>query len=83
MLLYGLFLTKVFIKAQLPLDGERCDQKRPTTTMKTFSVLGLKPQVQKTEKEKENKKKKVAVTEVLSTKTAKSKPSEESKKKKR
>ena len=33
---YVLFLTKVFIKAQLPLDGERCDKKRPTTTMKTF-----------------------------------------------
>ena len=51
--------------------------------MKTFSVLGLKPWVQKKEKEKENKKKKEVVAEVLSTKRAKSKPFEESKKKKR
>ena len=40
---YGMFLTRVFIKAQLPLDGHRVDNKHPTTIMKTFSVLGLKP----------------------------------------
>ena len=48
-LAYGMFHTKIFIKAQLPLDGEICDKKRPTTTMKTFSALGLKPK----DKEKE------------------------------
>ena len=35
---YDIFLTKVFIRAQLPLDGHRVDNKRPTTTMKTFSI---------------------------------------------
>ena len=37
---YGMFLTRVFIGAQLPLDGHKADNKRPTTTMKTFSALG-------------------------------------------
>ena len=68
-LLYDMFLTRVFIKAQLPLDGQKPDKKRPTTIMKTFSALGLKPQIHEKEKEEENKKK------------AKSKPSKESTKK--
>ena len=42
---YGMFLTRVFNKAQFPLNGERSDNKRLTTTMKTFQALGLKPQV--------------------------------------
>ena len=53
---YGMFFTKVFIKAQLLLDSERCDKKRPTTTMKTFLALGLKAKDKK--KEMESKKKK-------------------------
>ena len=40
---YGIFLTKVFIKAQLPLDGEKRAKHRLTITMKTFLALGLKP----------------------------------------
>ena len=43
---YGMFLTKVFTRAQLPLDGHRVDNKCPPTTMKTFSAMGLKPQAQ-------------------------------------
>ena len=42
-LLYGMFLMRVFIKAQLSIDRDRADSKRPTMTMKTFSALGLKP----------------------------------------
>ena len=83
---YDMFLTRVFTKAQFPLDGQRPDTKRPTTTMKTFSVLGLKSRVQEKEKEKESKKKKdttVADTIVVpSTKKSKSKPLKEGKKKK-
>ena len=33
---YGMFLTRVFIKARFLLEGERADSKRPITTMKTF-----------------------------------------------
>ena len=40
---YGMFLTRVFIRARLPIDGHRVEIKRLTTTMKTFSALGLKP----------------------------------------
>ena len=40
---YGMFLTKVFNKAQFPFAGERPDNKCPTTTMKTFQALVLKP----------------------------------------
>ena len=53
---YGMFLTRVFNKAQLPLVGERTDNKRLTTTMKTFQALGLKPQAQVKEKENEKEK---------------------------
>ena len=42
-LTYGMFLTRVFKRAQLPIEGHRADNKCPTTTMKTFSFLGLKP----------------------------------------
>ena len=56
---YGIFLTRVFIRAQLLIEGHRAKTKRPTTTMKTFSALGMKPQapVKEKEKEKEEKKK--------------------------
>ena len=40
---YGMFLSRVFNKAQLSLAGERSDNKKPTTTMKTFQALDLKP----------------------------------------
>ena len=45
-ILYNMFLTKVFIRAQLPLDRHKADNKRPTTTMKSFSTLELKPKGQ-------------------------------------
>ena len=85
---YGMFHTTVFIWAQLPLDGHSADNKRPTTTMKTFSALGLKPQGQEKEKEKESKKKKnvaaIGTTIVVpSTRRTKSKPSNKGKKKKK
>ena len=41
---YNMFLIYVFRRAQLPIDRRRADNKCPTTTMKTFSALGLKPQ---------------------------------------
>ena len=65
------------------MDGERCDKKRPTTTIKTFSTLGLKPKDK--EKEKKSKKKDVvaATTMVPSTKKPKSIPFEEGKLKQR
>ena len=53
-----MFLTRVFIKAQLPLDGHKAGNKRPITMMKTFSALGLKLQALEKEKEKEKKDKK-------------------------
>ena len=55
---YDMFLTSVFTRAQLPIDGHKADNKRLTTTMKTFSALGLKPQALEKEKKKEKKKKK-------------------------
>ena len=54
---YGMFLIRVFIQAQLPIDGHRVGTKRPTTTMKTFLALRLKPQAPEKEKEKEKEKK--------------------------
>ena len=33
---YDMFLTRVLIRAQLPLDGHRADNKRPTSTMKNL-----------------------------------------------
>ena len=53
---YGMFLTKVFNKAQLPQVAERSNDKRPTTIMKTFQAMGLKPKAQDKEKENERKK---------------------------
>ena len=55
---YGMFLTRVFRKVQLPINGHRADNKRSTTTMKTFSALGLKPKDQELEKEKKKKEEK-------------------------
>ena len=74
-----MFLTRVFIKAQSPLDGHKVDNKRPTTTMKTFSALGLKPQAKEVVKEKEKKDKKKNDSSVKegSTQKQKSKPSGE------
>ena len=40
---YGMFLIRIFTRAQLPIDGHKADNKHPTTTMKTFLALGLKP----------------------------------------
>ena len=39
----GMLLIRVFTRAQLPVDGYRKDEKCLTTTMKTFSAMGLKP----------------------------------------
>ena len=33
---YGIFLTRAFIWAQLPIDGHGAETKRPIITMKTF-----------------------------------------------
>ena len=57
---YGMILIRVFIRAQLPLDGHKADNKHSTTTMKTFLALGLKPHAlekEKKEKKKDKKKK--------------------------
>ena len=81
---YSMFLTRVFIKAQLPLRGHKADNKIPMTMMKTFSALGLKPQAQEKEKEKGKKdtKKKDSAIEEASTRKGKSKLSKEGKEKK-
>ena len=55
---YGIFLTRVFTRAQLPTDGHKLNNKRPITTMKTFSALRLKLQALMKEKKKEKEKKK-------------------------
>ena len=70
---YGMFLTKVFNKAQLPLAGERANDKRPTTIINAFQTMGLKPKAQDKEKEKENKEKKAIGTEVIMSNAKKSK----------
>ena len=84
---YDMFLTRIFIWAQLPIDGHKVDTKRPTMTMKTFSALALKSQAPQKEKEKEkekkDKKKKDSSKQKISAQKHKSKPSEEGKKKKR
>ena len=36
----------------MPIDGHKADNEKPTTTMKTFSALVLKPQAPEKEKEK-------------------------------
>ena len=55
---YGMLLTRVFARAQLPVDGHKKDEKRPTTTKKTFSAIGLKLQGPDVEGEKEKRKRK-------------------------
>ena len=80
----GMFFPKVFIRAQLPLDGHKADNKRPMTTMKTLSAFGLTPEPQEKEKKKDKKKKDSAIAaKVSSAKKGKPKPSEEGKKKKK
>ena len=39
---YGMLLTRIFARAQLPVNGHRKDEKHLTTTKKTFSAMGLK-----------------------------------------
>ena len=84
---YGMLLTQVFMRAQLPVDGHRKDEKCPTTTKKTFSAMDLK--TQGPEKEKKKKKKKEEKMKDPNKKKqaplrkGKSKPSEELRKKKR
>ena len=86
---YDMFLTRVFIRAQLAIDGHETDHKRPTTTMKTFLALRLKPQEKvkekdkEKEKEKKDKKKKDSSDKKISATKHTSKPSEEGNKKKR
>ena len=53
----GMLLTRVFARAQFPIDGHRKDEKCPATTKKTFSTMGLKLQGPDTEREKKKKKK--------------------------
>ena len=56
---YGMLLTRVFMRAQLPSGGHRKDDKCPATTMKTFSSMGLKPQgLEKEEKKKKKEEEK-------------------------
>ena len=56
---YGILLTQVFMRAQLPVDGHKKDDKCPITTQKTFSAMGLKPQgLEKKEKKKKKKEEK-------------------------
>ena len=90
---YGMFLTRVFIQAQLPINGHRTKTKRPIITMKIFSTLGLKLQAlekgkgkekkKEIEKENEDKKKKDSFEKNISAQKHKSKPSKEDKKKKK
>ena len=54
---YSMLLTQVFMRAQPPIDGHKKDEKCLTTTKKTFSAIGLKPQgLEKEEKKKKKKK---------------------------
>ena len=93
---YGMLLTRIFAKAQLPVDGHKKDEKRPTTTKKTFSAMGLKfqdPNIegekQKKKKDEEEKKKKKKDEQMepkrrqAPLQKAKSKPSEEIRSKRR
>ena len=52
-LLYSMFLTRMFTRSQLPLDGHTVDNKHPTATMKTFLAMGLKPQARDKKKKVE------------------------------
>ena len=54
---YGMLLTCVFARMQLPVDGHRKDEKCPTTTKETFFAMGLKFQGLDTKGEKKKKKK--------------------------
>ena len=84
-LLYGMLLTRIFQRAQLPIDGHRKDEKYPATTMKTFSAIGLKSQglekVEKKKKKKEKEKEKKRKSTNLQKDV--SKPSEERRSKKK
>ena len=87
---YGMLFTHVFTRAQLPVDGHRKDEKCPTTTMKTFTAMGLKLQGLKKEEKKKKKeeakkeeKKKDPRKKDTSLQKVKMKPSEEMRKKKR
>ena len=64
------------------MDGHKADNKRPTTTMKTFSALGLKPHAPEKEKKKD-KKKKDSFKKKTHAQKEKSKTSGEKKKKRR
>ena len=65
---YGMLLTRIFERAQLPIRGHRLDDSRPIATVDTFINQGLKPK----DPEKKTKKKKKG-----------SKPSDKKKQKKR
>ena len=69
----------------MTLDDHKIDKKTLTTTMKIFSVLGLKPQALEKEKEnvKKDKKKKDSSVRKTNTEKEKSKLPGEGKKKKR
>ena len=54
---YGMLLTHVFARAQLPIDEHRKEEKHFATTKKTFSIIGLKLQGSDTQREKKKKKK--------------------------
>ena len=75
---YGMLLIRVFTRAQLSINGHRKDNKCPTTTMKMFSTMGLKPQgseKEKKKKKKEEEKKKDKKKKDSSIQKVKSKPS--------
>ena len=42
-LLYGMLLTRIFTRAQLPIGGHKLEDNRPKATIDTFIDLGLKP----------------------------------------
>ena len=53
---YGMPLTRIVTRAQLPSRGHRSDDKRPTTTIDTFTDFRLKPRALKMETKKKKKK---------------------------
>ena len=54
---YRMLLTRIFARAQLPINSHRKDEKCPTTTKKTFFAMGIKFQDPDTKGEKQKKKK--------------------------
>ena len=52
---YGMLLTRVFARGQLPVDGHRKDEKCPATTKKIFFAMGLKFQGPEMEEKKKKK----------------------------